>query len=309
MGYQDLGVAGINGRFFSRLEQATLGTFADKIGMLIDSNMEVETYRWLGAVPAMRKWLGGRHEKRLRDDVFTIRNEPYEGTMDIDIDDLRRDKTGQILIRLGELAQRTAQLWDKLITDLLIVGTSTVCYDGQFFFDTDHASGASGSLDNDLASTFTAPTAPTALEMVTAIMKSIQQMWTYKDDQGEPINAGTKRFLIMVPAHYAMATMSALSAQFIGAAITNALLSSSQANLIGIEMAVNQRLTANAFYTFGVDSDVKPIILQDEVPVDTEVVGPGSEEAFKNRRYLYGVSAVRSVGYGLWQRAVLTTVS
>ena len=64
---------------------------------------------------------------------------------------MRRDKTGQIDIRIREQVQRAQAHWAKLLSDLIIAAESTVCYDGQYFFDTDHSEGDSGTQDNDLS--------------------------------------------------------------------------------------------------------------------------------------------------------------
>jgi hypothetical protein len=55
------------------------------------------------------------------------------------------------MIRTSDLAARTAEHWAKLLTDLIIA--NGLCYDGQNFFDTDHVTLASGTLQNDLDAT------------------------------------------------------------------------------------------------------------------------------------------------------------
>ena len=38
-----------------------------------------------------------------------------------------------------------------MLTTLMIAGESSLCYDGQYFFDTDHSDGASGTLSNSIS--------------------------------------------------------------------------------------------------------------------------------------------------------------
>ncbi len=72
----------------------------------------------------------------------------------------------------------------------------------------------------------------------------------------------------------------------------------------------NPRLTwTTKFAMFRTDGDVKPFIAQEEEGVTTKVLGPGSDEEFWNDRHVYGLKAIRNVGYGYWQHAVLTTFS
>jgi phage major head subunit gpT-like protein len=77
-----------------------------------------------------------------------------------------------------------------------------------------------------------------------------------------------------------------------------------------IELAVNPRLTwTDKFALFRTDGDVKPLIRQEEEAVSMSAIAEGSEEEFKNNRHLYGVKAIRNVGLGYWQHAVLHTFS
>ncbi len=48
-------------------------------------------------------------------------------------------------------------------------------------------------------------------------------------------------------------------------------------------------------------------IRQQETEPVLDAIAEGSEEEKKNKRHLYMVDTWRNVGYGLWQRAVLTT--
>jgi phage major head subunit gpT-like protein len=60
---------------------------------------------------------------------------------------------------------------------------------------------------------------------------------------------------------------------------------------------------------FRPDGRAKPFILQEELPVQVSAIAEGSEEEFKNNQHLYGVKAIRNVGFGLWQHAMMATLS
>ena len=131
---------------------------------------------------------------------MTIENKHFEATLEISTKDIRRDKTGQIKIRINELADRTNSHWAQLLSKLIINGESTVCYDGQYFFDTDHEEGNSGQQSNKI--TYTAEAGETSLKedlFRRAMLKGIENILSFKDDQGEPFNENASRFLIMVP--------------------------------------------------------------------------------------------------------------
>ena len=309
----------IIGRFYQTLEGEFAGSWASRLGMLFDSNQESETYKWLGATPAMREWTTGRLPKGLRSSGITIENKTFESTLEIDVDDLRRDKTSQILLRVDELAARARQHWEKLLSTLIANGTgdtSGLCYDGQYFFDDDHSEGSSGTLKNLLTATevtqldVATATAPTESEMALAILGVIGHLFSFKDDQGEPTNGDARRFLVMVPVPLWGPALSAARARLLQAASGTVRDNPLQNTDFNIEVVCNPRLTWTAnFAVFRTDGRAKPFILQEEQPIEMSAIAEGSEEEFKNRKHLYGVTAIRNAGYGMWQHAAHATLS
>jgi phage major head subunit gpT-like protein len=311
MGAKSLGSRAIIGEFYMRLEQDLGASWVPQVSMKFTSDQESEDYKWLGMAPAMREWIGGRQAKGLRDSGITIANKKYESTMEIPVDWLRRDKTGQILVRIAEQTERANSHWAKLLNQLIIDGEATVCYDGQFFFDTDHSEGDSGAQDNDIAVDITTTTAPTTGEMETAILKAIQQIIGFKDDQGEPMNESAQKFLIMVPVPFMSAAAAALGSSIIIDASTsrsNTILTLSSLAGFQVALAVAPRLTwTTKFAVFRADGQLSAFIRQEEEDVTVDAIAEGSEEEFKNDRHLYGIKAIRNVGYGYWQKACLVT--
>jgi len=310
MGASSLSSRAIIGEFYARLEQNVGAEWIDPISNLFNSNQESETYKWLGMAPAMREWIGGRQAKGFRENGITIVNKTFEATMEVLVDEMRRDKTGQIMVRVNEMADRVNAHWAKLLTTLIVAGEAGVCYDGQYFFDTDHAEGDSGAQSNDLTFNVTTPTAPTASEMEQAIMAAVSAMMAFKDDQGEPMNENAKSFLVMVPTPFMYAAAAALKNPVIvdgSGARTNLIT-----NIGGFNfgLAVNPRLSwTDKFALFRTDSETKALIRQEEEGVTVSAIAEGSELEFKHNKHEYGVKAIRNVGFGYWQRAALTTLT
>jgi len=308
MGATTLSSRAIIGRFYAALEQNPGAAWVDPISMLFTSDQPSETYAWLGQAPAMREWIGGRLAKGFRENGITIANKRFEATLDIPVDWMRRDKTGQIQIRIDEMAQRAQAHWASLLTALIIAGESATCYDGDTFFGGAHSDGDSGTQDNDIDVNITTTTAPTAAEMETAILTAVQTIMGFKDDQGEPMNENASRFLVMVPTPFMSAAAAALNSPIIttgSTSFTNTLV-----NLGGFsfQLAVNPRLTwTEKLAVFRTDGGVAPFIRQEEEALKISAVAEGSEEEFKNDRHLYGIKAMRNVGYGYWQKSCLVT--
>ncbi len=312
MGASSLSSRAIIGEFYNSLEQDMGNSYVPAITNLFESNQESETYKWLGMAPAMREWVGGRLAKGFRENGITITNKTFEATMEVLLDEIRRDKTGQVMVRVREMAQRTNAHWAKLVSTLLIAGEASTCYDGQYFFDTDHSEGDSGTQSNDISVDITTTTAPTAAEMETGILKSIEQILGFKDDQGEPMNESARSFLVMVPVPFMSAAAAAIGSQIVVGASNN--INSNRIMTLGniggfnVELAVNARLSwTTKFATFRTDAETKAIIRQEEEGVTVSAIAEGSELEFRENKHQYGVKAIRNVGYGYWQRACLTT--
>lgn len=294
------------GSFYAALEQAD-GGWVNDLAFKVSSDQASEQYAWLGMAPAMREWLGGRSAKDLREFSYTLANKEHEATLEVMVPELRRDKSGQLLIRIGELADRVMSYPAKLTSTLIENGETTTCYDGQYFFDTDHAEGDSGTQDNDITYAAATGTTPTVDEMRAAIINSIKAILGFKDDRGEPMNENARSFAVMVPLTYWQQAIEAVNLPTVATGGANVI-----PNLPGFNIRIvpNVRLTwTTKFATFRTDGRVKPFILQEEMPMSMKAVAEGSELEFNENKHRYGVDWSGNVGYGYWQYACLTTIT
>ena len=307
----------IMGMYFARLEADPGNMWMDSVANLFASDQASETYNWLGQTPAMREWIGGRQAKGFTGQGLTIVNSHYEATIELQKKDVRRDKTPQIRARMDELADGGITHWASLLSTLLIDGESTVCYDGQFYFDTDHSEGDSGDQDNDIsvdiselpAAVHGTTTAPSVEEMQQAILKGIAQILSFVDDRGEPMNEMARRFAVIVPVSLFLTATAAVSA-----IATAALQQNLNPNIIAgltVDVFMNARLSAwtDKFVVFRSDSPIRGLIRQSEQDVELKAKAEGSEFEFDNDAWQFGIDAWRGVGYGHWQRACLVTLT
>lgn len=299
----------IIGMFYARLSQDTGGDL-DRLSFYVESDQESEDYGWLGQSPAMREAIGGRQAKGLSANGMTITNKEFEATLELPTKWLRRDKTGQVRVRIGEMASRAQSHWFKLVDNLIAVGGSQICYDGQYFFDTDHAEGASGAQSNAISISLATlpvtnsgtPTAPTSGEMEHIVMQAVQQLIGFKDDQGEPMNEDAREFLVYVPWSLWSRTYSGVNTAVHDGGNTNTIVNQDGFN-ITVRPSVRSPWT-DEIAVFRTDGDVKAIIRQEEVPIQMSAIAEGSEHEFKNFSHQYGIFSSRNVGYGYWQKAV-----
>ncbi|MGD2079960.1 MAG: Mu-like prophage major head subunit gpT family protein [Nitrospirota bacterium] len=126
---------------------ANVRTSYEKLAMVVPSSVREETYAWLGAFPKMREWVGERQIKNLTLQSYTVRNKDWEATIEVDRNDVEDDAIGVYRPIVAELGRAAAQHPDELVAGLLKDGFASTCYDGQYFFDTDHPVGG-GTVSN-----------------------------------------------------------------------------------------------------------------------------------------------------------------
>ena len=109
-----------------------------KIATVIKSTTASNTYGWLGKFPSLKAWVGDRTIQSIQSHAYKIVNEDYEATIGVDRNDIEDDNLGiyaPIFKEAGSAAQIHA---DELCFPLLSAGFTSLCYDGQNFFDVDH---------------------------------------------------------------------------------------------------------------------------------------------------------------------------
>lgn len=292
---------GLRSEFFDRFRNTV--TYYQDLATRIPSTSDSETYRWLGTVPRMREWGTGRLAKGLRTESYSVENYKYESTVEVDRDEIADDQTGQVRVRVGELAQRAATHKDYLIGQLLLNGATAGwnSYDGVTFFSDAHVSGSSGGQSNDLG--FAAAGAgndPTTDEFKGSLKQAIAALLSFKDDQGEPLPMTMNGLVCVVPPTMLFTAMEAVSATVINQ--TSNVLAGA-ARIVSLPWLAD----VATWYLLKTDGVVRPFIFQDREPVEFGALTENSEEGFKREKLLFGVRARYRMTYGYWQFAVRTT--
>lgn len=260
-----------------------------------------EKYAWLGQVPSVREWLGDRVFNEMRASDFVLTNKLWEDSILVPKTNMDDDRMGLYDAMFQNLGQRAALHPDKLLMEAIVAGETTACHDGQFFFDTDHSWGDSGSQDNDLTGAAATGTVPTEAEFKAAFETSVAAMLGFKDDRGEPFNQPTvgqmNNLTVLVPiAYYAVAIK----------AVTAAILSNnSNVQVWSPNVVASPFLTSTAkFYTFYTGSALKPFVFQAREPISRRAKGLDDIET-KDAKFM--TQARYNVGYLAWWNAVLYT--
>jgi phage major head subunit gpT-like protein len=247
----------------------------------------------------MREWGTGRVARGLRTESYSVENLKYESTLEVDRDEIADDKTGQIRVRIGELAERAATHKDYLTAQLLINGETAGfdSYDGVSFFNDSHVSGESGTQSNKHTSTATDPDNPTTTEFKAALKTAIGAMMGFKDDQGDPMSISATGLMCVVPTTMYLTSLEAVSATVISS--TSNVLEGA-ARIIAFPWLAD----TSKWYLLKTDGVIRPFIFQDREPIEFTALTEESDEGFRREKFLYGVRARYRMTYGYWQYGV-----
>ena len=126
-----------------------------KIAGLIGSNGASNTYAWLSQFPAFREWVGARQHKAVKERAYRVDNRKFENTLDVPREDFEDNNLSMYSGIATGYGQSVIDLKNDLVYGAVKAGFASICYDGQYFFDTDHpvypnedASGVAVSVSN-----------------------------------------------------------------------------------------------------------------------------------------------------------------
>lgn len=109
-------------------------------------------YPFLGQMPSMREWIGDRVIKNLEQHDYRIKNRDFEMTVSVDRNDIEDDQYGVYSPMFTGMGEAINPWLSELVFKTLKEGFAAPCYDGQYFFDTDHpvrnADGTTSSVSN-----------------------------------------------------------------------------------------------------------------------------------------------------------------
>lgn len=135
-------------RGFSAAFRAGLSTaspMAMQLALTVPSTTSENEYGWLGSTTSFREWIGERQYQALEEHGYTIKNKTFENTVAVKREKIEDDQFGIYAPLMQQLGQDAALHPDELLFGLLQAGFDTRCFDGQYFFDTDHPVGKKGS--------------------------------------------------------------------------------------------------------------------------------------------------------------------
>lgn len=272
-------------------------TYYQDIAEVMPSSTRQNVYTWLAELPGLKKWIGPKLARNIAARAVALINDDYEDTMEIDRNDLEDDLAG-IYARKAELMGDAAARWpDDVVVAQLIAATTTVCYDGQPFFNGSHPV----DIDDTSQGTFSNLLTSRALTQANFnfAYKTMQQ---YKGESGKPLEV-TPTLLVVGPDNRQAAleiTQAGLIAQGLGSSTGAA--APTNINMGEVKPLILPRLiddTAGAWYLASTDR-IKPLIFQQrQAPKPVMMIDPQNPIVFRERKLTWGVEARGAGGVSL----------
>jgi len=293
---------GITAKFDAAVKAAT--PFYPTVCMSTDSTGYDEEYAILGAIPVIREWVGARDFRELAASNWTLVNQLFESSVQIKRTDWDDDRINLYGIPIEQMGKRFGNHPNKLLFELMEAGSSSICFDGQCFYDDDHTWEESGTQSNKVTQTVADITAITASEVKAGFNAAVVKLASFTDSAGELINDD-----IMTPEQQVAVAANPVLRQALEDALTVKLGSNGGDNVVIARpnIATSARITSTVkMHVFKTDDPVKPFIFQRRSPVQKQIKGIGDIE----EKYIKFMTEARyAMGYGAWWNAVEVTFS
>lgn len=283
---------------------AAVEVFYPRVCYVHPSARLTETYGMLGNMPGIREWLGDRRFKELRAMDFSISNKLWESSVLIPKTNVDDDHLGLYGPVMSDLAAEAVAHPDELLFGSMIAnGHTSLIWDGQYFFDTDHVWGDSGTQSNLLTPACVSASAVTALEARAAFEAARLKLIGYKNDQGKLFNRTivTKYSDLLIVCHpnLELAFKTAFQA---------GILSNNSVVTIDVPQVQSCALLSSAaeFYVFNLKSSMKPFIFQAREALNSQTTGANDLET-KDLKFM--TQARYNFGYFAWWNCIKNTMT
>lgn len=194
---------------------------------------EEVVFGFLAEMPLFRKWVGERQPKRLSTGEYSVKQGDFEFSYALKRNDVKYDKIGIVAnthFRAAGIAQKRFPC--DLITQLQTDGKTATCFDGQFFYDTDHPVGFNGVGASTFQNLWTGMTLNIA-----NITTRYQYMTQLKDANGKRM--GIRPNVLEYGPGQLAAVRTALEAELIGQAVSSAGVFGGTSSVVGAASVSN----------------------------------------------------------------------
>jgi phage major head subunit gpT-like protein len=257
----------------------------------VPSTGQGEDYAWLTRFPKFRKWVGDKQIKNIEAGKYYRKNEDWETTIEVDRNDIEDDRLGIYNAQALSAGESAGELHDIIIDDMKNGAFAATCFDGQYYYDTDHPVG-NASVSNKGTVALSAATLGDAEASYGAAREAIMG---FKDEEGMPLRL-IPDTLEVPPALEAVARILCEAEKLVDG--------SSNPYRGTAKVLVNPALTSSTQWMLHVTSKqaLKPFIVQmRKAPTFVSQTDMNNDDVFSRRKFKYGAEARATGVYGFWQ--------
>lgn len=266
----------------------------EKIAMIDRTDMPLKRYKWLRSNPRMVPWIGERRIEKLSADSHIIENEDWAIGIEVDRDDLRNDKdVVGVMRQIRGLADSGMDTLEEEVVSRYVNGFTAdggLAYDGQFLIDPNH------TINGDSSGLVQSNMITDALSQA-SFDSAYDVMIGFKDDKGKGLKI-KPRYLLHGPSTRT-AARDILEKEHLSGGETNV-------NQGLVQRVMSHYITDGKWFLIGEAGGMAPVILQ--LRQDPEFRAPVKSlevfEAYRNKRFHFGVDATFGVAPAAWPLVV-----
>ncbi|WP_131669828.1 Mu-like prophage major head subunit gpT family protein [Psychrobacter pygoscelis] len=268
-------------------------SFHSKVAMTVPSSNSQETYAWLSKFPRMREWIGDKVVHKLSKQGYTIVNDDFEVTVEVQRNDIEDDNIGQYNNLAQQAGWSAKQLPDEMTAKLIVDGDKNKCYDGTPFFGAKHPVTVKGK-PAFVSNLLNKPLSAASLEAAKAgfgIGRTIMQ--NYADEFDRKLKVKPNLLIVGPDLEDTARTL-----------VTADRLENGDQNIYkgSAELLVISEIPAGEWYLEDTSMPVKALILQErKKPVFVAQTDLNAPDVFMRGAYKFGAEARYGAGYGFWQ--------
>lgn len=268
----------------------------DRLATEVPMNARTGIYGWIAQQVKARRWVGPRIAQNLTERSYSLTNDPYEATIELDRLDIKFDTLGMFKSQaIPQLAVAMKKHPDILLNALIQANTA-LAYDGLAMFSNAHLTfNGTGTYSNDFT---TAPLTAANFNAAWAAMTA------YTGEDGLPL--GVKPNLLVCGPLLKLTASQILNSTIIAGNVPGVAVGSNP--VAGIDnqlkgwadILIIDELPGSVWYLLDVSKPIKPFIYQlGEAPLFQSLDQISDPKVFAENKLTYGSSVVDAVGISL----------
>lgn len=276
-------------------------TWYEQLATTVPSDTKSNTYGWKAMQTRLREWIGPRIAQNLSEHPYTLVNKKFEGTVELDRDDIDDDNLGIFsAMTIPDLGNAARKHPDQLLKALIQSGggVGPTAFDGKALFADDHPTYAKPAF------TQTYDNLGLATELDAAgVGSAYAAMSSYIGENGDPLAVQPTH--IIVPPQLrrrAQVVMQSTTYALPGAigTVGSATIDNPLRGWMDIIVIPELANAPTVWYMADLSKPIKPFVYQVRNPAELVArVNPDDPKVFDTDKFTWGVRNRCNVGVSL----------